>query len=135
MNWSKWSRLAGLAWLVSSAVASARPAGSAAPVIGDAIDVRVVNVEVVVTDWRGHRVTDLKPGDFRLKVDGKAVPVEYFTEVRDGRAAGTAGDAGSPVPGMGAGEAIGTPIGIPNTWSSSTTSSRSGPSATSCSPR
>jgi VWFA-related protein len=108
MNPYRLSRLAGLAWLVSSAVASAQPAVSAASVVGDAIDVRVVNVEVVVTDWRGHRVTDLKPGDFRLKVDGKAVPVEYFTEVRDGRAAGTAAEAEPPVPGVGPGEAIGT---------------------------
>jgi VWFA-related protein len=90
--------------MVSSALAWAQ--GAPAPVVGDAIDVRVVNVEVVVTDWKGHRVTDLKPGDFRLKVDGKAVPVEYFTEVRNSRAAAVAGEA--PAPGVEPGETIGT---------------------------
>jgi VWFA-related protein len=101
--------LAGLAWMVSSALAWAQGGPTAAPVIGDAIDVRVVNVEVVVTDWRGHRMPGLKPGDFRLKVDGKTVPVEYFTEVRDGRAAaGQVVEAGAPAPAVGPGEAIGT---------------------------
>ncbi|HEX3126096.1 MAG TPA: VWA domain-containing protein [Thermoanaerobaculia bacterium] len=53
---------------------------------GETIDVRVVNVEVVVTDKQGNRVTGLGPGDFRLRVDGKEVPVQYFTEVRGGQA-------------------------------------------------
>ena len=55
-------------------------------IFGEEIDVRVINVEVVVTDGKGNRVTDLKPGDFRLKVDGKAVPIEYFTEIQEGQA-------------------------------------------------
>ena len=55
-------------------------------IFGEEIDVRVINVEVVVTDAKGNRVTDLKPGDFRLKVDGKQVPIEYFTEIREGQA-------------------------------------------------
>src|SRR3954452_18971070 len=100
--------LAVLGWMVSSALVWAQKGPTAAPVVGDAIDVRVVNVEVVVTGRRGNRVTGLKPGDFRLKVDGKAIPVEYFTEVRDGRAAVPAADAGAPVPGIEAGETIGT---------------------------
>jgi VWFA-related protein len=57
-----------------------------ASVFGEQIDVRVVNVEVVVTDRQGNRVTGLGPGDFRLRVDGKEVPVQYFTEVRGGQA-------------------------------------------------
>ncbi|HEX4497679.1 MAG TPA: VWA domain-containing protein [Thermoanaerobaculia bacterium] len=56
------------------------------PLFGESIDVRVVNVEAVVTDRSGHRVTGLKPGDFRLRVDGKEVPIEYFSEVHDGSA-------------------------------------------------
>jgi VWFA-related protein len=67
---------------------------------GEAIDVRVVNVEAVVTDREGKRVPDLKQGDFRLQVDGKEVPVSFFTEVRDGRPTAT--------PGAEAGEAVGT---------------------------
>jgi VWFA-related protein len=56
------------------------------PLFGESIDVRVVNVEAVVTDRAGHRVTGLKPGDFRLRIDGKEVPIEYFSEVHDGNA-------------------------------------------------
>lgn len=52
----------------------------------DTLDVQAVNVEVVVTDRRGRRVTDLKAGDFRLLVDGEPVPVDYFAEIREGHA-------------------------------------------------
>lgn len=50
---------------------------------GESIDVRVVNVEAVVTDRKGNRVTGLTPSDFRLLVDGVEVPIDYFTEVAD----------------------------------------------------
>jgi VWFA-related protein len=63
---------------------------------GESIDVRVVNVEAVVTDRAGHRVTGLKPGDFRLRVDGKEVPIEYFSEVNDGRAVAPPAEAAKP---------------------------------------
>ena len=46
---------------------------------GEEIDVRVVNVEVVVTDRRGERITRLSPSDFVLTVDGKPVGVEFFS--------------------------------------------------------
>lgn len=52
---------------------------------GEVVDVRVVNVEVVVTK-NGERVTGLGPEDFRLMVDGREVPIEYFTEVHGGTA-------------------------------------------------
>ena len=65
-----------------------------ASIFGETIDVRVVNVEAVVTDRQGNRVTGLGPGDFRLRVDGKEVPIEYFTEVRGGQAI-AASEAGS----------------------------------------
>jgi hypothetical protein len=53
---------------------------------GERIEVRVVNVEVVVTDRQGNRVPDLAVQDFRLRVDGQDVPIEFFTEVRGGQA-------------------------------------------------
>ncbi|HEY8021089.1 MAG TPA: VWA domain-containing protein [Thermoanaerobaculia bacterium] len=62
------------------------------PTFGERIEVRVVNVEVVVTDRQGNRVPGLTAADFRLKVDGKTVPIDYFTEVRGG-------DAIAPEPG------------------------------------
>jgi VWFA-related protein len=104
MNDQRWKRLAGLAWAtwlaMTPALAQTPPTASASvepdPVVSDVVDVRVVNVEVVVTDSRGKRVTGLKPGDFRLEVDGKPVPLEYFTEVREGKAAPAKPGAASP---------------------------------------
>ncbi|HET9210569.1 MAG TPA: VWA domain-containing protein [Thermoanaerobaculia bacterium] len=63
---------------------------------GESIDVRVVNLEAVVTDRQGNRVSGLKPEDFRLRVDGKEVPVEYFSEVREGEALAAASEAPQP---------------------------------------
>src|SRR5688500_16574228 len=62
--------------LAAGLIASFRPAAaqgtgaSAEPVsaFGDVVEVRVVNLEVVVTDAEGRRVPDLKRGDFRLLV-------------------------------------------------------------------
>jgi VWFA-related protein len=72
-----------LSILALPALAQQQPSESA---FGETIDVRVVNVEVVVTDKQGNRVTGLGPGDFRLRVDGKEVPIQYFSEVRGGQA-------------------------------------------------
>ena len=68
----------------------------APPSFGASIDVRVVNVEAVVTDRDGHRVSGLKPGDFRLRVDGKEVPIDYFSEVRDGEVQAAPAAPGQP---------------------------------------
>jgi VWFA-related protein len=96
--------------------AAQQPRGQAAPqtpqsVFGEQIEVRVVNVEAVVTDRQGNRVTGLKPGDFRLEVDGKPVPIEYFNEVRGGQAiAPGEDDKSSPVKGLPS-LAPGSPVG------------------------
>ena len=83
----------------SAAAEGAQPAQPQS-VFGETIDVRVVNVEVVVTDKDGVRVTGLKPADFRLLVEGKEVPIDYFTEVRGGDAvAATAGEEAA-IPGL-----------------------------------
>lgn len=76
-------------------MAQQKPAAQEPPVFGEELDVRVVNLEVVVTDKDGNRVPGLKPGDFRLRVDGKDVPVEYFTEVREGRSTASASEGGT----------------------------------------
>jgi len=79
---------------------------------GEIIEVRVVNIEVVVTDRDGVRVPDLRPEDFRLKVDGREVPIEYFTEVRGGDAieVETAEGLAAPegIPALAPGSAVGT---------------------------
>ncbi len=57
-------------------------------IFGEVIDVRVVNLEVVVTDRAGNRVAGLSSEDFRLLVDGEEVPIDYFSEVALGLVAG-----------------------------------------------
>ncbi len=57
-------------------------------IFGEVIDVRVVNLEVVVTDRAGNRVAGLGPEDFRLLVDGEEVAIDYFSEVALGLVAG-----------------------------------------------
>lgn len=47
--------------------------------ITDTVDVRVVNVDVVVLDKKGHPVPDLSREDFRLLEDGEEVEIRYFT--------------------------------------------------------
>ncbi|HVS64457.1 MAG TPA: VWA domain-containing protein [Thermoanaerobaculia bacterium] len=82
---------------------------------GEVIDVRVVNLEVVVTDRSGARVRGLEPEDFELIVDGRVVPIDYFTEIFGGEALG-ADDRGEDgavsrhavVPGLAPGEPVGT---------------------------
>jgi VWFA-related protein len=99
---------------VVPAAAQQKPSGQPqAPqsVFGEQIEVRVVNVEAVVTDRQGNRVTGLKPGDFRLEVDGRAVPIEYFNEIRGGSAVAPGEEEkASPVKGLPS-LAPGSPVG------------------------
>jgi VWFA-related protein len=75
----------------------------------ESVEVRVVNVEVVVTDREGNRIPGLRPSDFELVVDGEVVGIDYFTEVAGGRAVGSqTADAASGVPELRAGEPVGT---------------------------
>ncbi len=77
-----------------------------APTFGEIVDVRVINLEVVVTQGR-ERVSGLAGEDFRLLVDGKEVPIEYFTEIEEGRVASGEADA-APVPDLEPGEDVST---------------------------
>ena len=74
------------------------PAGT----FGGSVEVRVVNVEAVVTDRSGNRVPGLGPEAFRLLVDGVPMSIAYFTEIRDGALAGAseADQALSPPPAL-----------------------------------
>lgn len=98
--------------LAAAAVAQAPPPTQEPPLFGEVIDVRVVNVEVVVTDRSGNRVTGLQPEDFRLEVDGKSTPIGYFSEVRGGDAvaaeASPAEGAAAAAPAVDPGAPVGT---------------------------
>ncbi len=76
---------------------SADPRPAQEPFV-ESIDVRVVNVEAVVTDRRGNRIEGLNASDFRLLVDGREVPVDYFTEVSEGEMASSPVETGAPAP-------------------------------------
>lgn len=91
-----------------AARAQTAPAPAQPGVFGETVDVRVVNIEVVVTDRQNERVTGLNASDFRLKVDGRELPIEFFSEVRGGQAIEVA--AGGTVQGVPA-VVPGTPVG------------------------
>jgi VWFA-related protein len=97
--------------LLPATAAEKPPANAPQSVFGEQIEVRVVNVEAVVTDKQGNRISGLRPGDFQLQVDGKTVPVEYFNEVRGGEAVAPGEDEKtSPVKGL-PNLAPGSPVG------------------------
>ena len=82
----------------------------------EAIDVRVLNLEVAVTDKEGRHIDGLRPEDFRLIVDGNVVPIEYFSEIRYGASVATelpdeiavaATDTVETVPSVAPGEVVG----------------------------
>ncbi len=77
-------------------------------IFGEVIDVRVINLEVVVEE-DGARVTGLGPDDFELTVDGKEVQIEYFTEVSGGTAVLPDAElAAGTIPALAPGEEVGT---------------------------
>ncbi|MBV8199374.1 MAG: VWA domain-containing protein [Acidobacteria bacterium] len=64
----------------------------------------------MVTDKKGNRVPDLRPEDFRLKVDGKPIKIDYFNEVRGGQAIAPTPGSAPTVPGL-PDLAPGSPVG------------------------
>ncbi len=79
------------------------------PTFGEIIDVRVINLEVVVTDGK-DRIQGLTADDFRILVDGEEVPLEYFTEVLGGQAVLPQAENSTTIPALAPGEAVGTRI-------------------------
>jgi VWFA-related protein len=78
-------------------------------VFSEVLDVRVINLEVVVTDKDGLPIGGLGAGDFRLLIDGEEVPVDYFSEIRGGVVLEGRSDEETPgVPALGPGEPVGT---------------------------
>ena len=64
-----------------------RPAPARAPLppVGERVEVHITNVEVVVTDKKGNRVTDLTKDDFEVIQDGAPQRVENFYSVGGGK--------------------------------------------------
>jgi VWFA-related protein len=70
------------------AAASSGVYGQEAPpppaVYSERVEVRVLDLDVDVTDSKGQPVGDLKREDFVVKIGGKAMPIDYFARVDDG---------------------------------------------------
>ena len=101
-------RAAATALCLSAALPAASQENPLPDLFSDVIDVRVVNVEVVVTDRSGNRIRGLQPGDFELRVDGEPVPIDYFTEIDEGRALEASGEGVGGVPALTPDEPVGT---------------------------
>lgn len=55
------------------------------PSMGEVIEVRVINVDVVVTDREGRPLRGLTREDFELYENGEKVDVSYFSRISEGR--------------------------------------------------
>ena len=86
---------------VSAGAQNPEPGPPFEAIFGEEIDVRVVNVEVVVEDKAGNRVHGLNADDFRIFVDGFPVEVDYFTEILENRAIEAPGAEAPPAVGEG----------------------------------
>lgn len=71
--------------LLGTALSWPGDAQSPTSVFGERVEVRVVNLEVVVTDRDGNRVSGLTADDFRLRVDGDEMPIGFFSEISEGQ--------------------------------------------------
>lgn len=54
------------------------------PTFRESVEVRVMDLDVAVTDSRGRPVPDLAQKDFTIRVDGKVVPIDYFARIEEG---------------------------------------------------
>ena len=97
--------------VVGLTLAALPVAGQESPLpdlFSEVVDVRVVNVEIVVTDRRGHRIRGLDASDFELLVDRKPVSIAYFTEIDDGYARSSVDDGIEASASPAADEQVGT---------------------------
>ena len=77
--------LTALVLLAAGAALRAQAGADNGRTFGEAIDVRVVNVDVVVTDRDGQPVQGLERGDFRVFEDGKLQEITNFYRVEGPR--------------------------------------------------
>ena len=67
--------------------AFAQTEAPAAPQFGEEIEVRVIDVDVVVVDRQGNPIPNLTREQFELYEDGKRVDITYFSRIENGRLA------------------------------------------------
>jgi VWFA-related protein len=84
--------------LLSLIIASSVLAQQQLPPSTETIDVSLVNVDVFVTDRKGHRVTGLTADDFEIREEGRLQPITNFAEYANTAAAGSAGKTATAAP-------------------------------------
>lgn len=94
--------------LLACALASAQEAPVSTA--GESIEVRVVNVDVVVTGRNGSPLMELRREDFELYENGKRVEIAYFSHVADGLIQDLTAEE------LQAAGLTGTALRIPMTW-------------------
>jgi len=73
--------------LLSAAALGQEPAAPPAPALPsfrESVEVRVMDLDVAVTDSKGRPITDLTKEDFNVTVAKQAVPIDYFTRIEEG---------------------------------------------------
>lgn len=96
---NRWQRAIALRFLGGAAcLVAGSLVAQEAPEILETIDVRVVNVDVVVADAAGRPVRGLEREDFELLVEGRPVALDYFSPVVGGRIGDAGVTAGVPPP-------------------------------------
>ncbi len=82
------SRLPAVALLLSAAVATGQEPVTAPPpppqVFSEKVEVRVLDLDVDVTDSKGQPVTGLTRDDFTVEIAGRPARIDYFTRVDAG---------------------------------------------------
>jgi VWFA-related protein len=86
---------AGFAWFTAGFLAAVHVSAQQSPSLTEVLDVRVTNVDVVVTDGRGNPVPGLTAADFEILENGRPQPITNFYEVSGGAASIPGGDSPS----------------------------------------
>jgi VWFA-related protein len=71
--------------LFAVAAALAVPAFAQEQRFAEEVDVRVIDVDVIVTDRQGNPLLNLTRENFQLLEDGRPVEIRYFSRIADGR--------------------------------------------------
>lgn len=79
-------RILALALLAATSLFAQQPKPSELPKLVESIDVKVINVDVVVTDKKGNAVTGLTKDDFELFENGQPKLITNFYEVQGKKA-------------------------------------------------
>jgi len=87
-----------IAFLLCATSVAAQPAPET---FGETIDVRVVNVDVWVTDRDGNPVTGLTADDFEVREDGRPVELSNFFDSPPSPTPTASPSTASPPPGRG----------------------------------